>query len=222
MDLPPTRSQADRRNRRAGPARRRGRHGRPHRRRRRPGRARSRGRHRGGSTCGASSSPPGFIGVTPLRRPDPLGRRPHAVELARRHQRGDGQLRVRRGPDPPRAPRRHRAHPSRRRGRNRRRPRQGIDWCFESFPGTSTPSTHGTSAASVAAFLGHAAAPVGARRRGAGRQRRRARAMYPHRRGVRRQGRQLLHLAPARPPGCLRAAVPSPLRRWTRSTPSPA
>ena len=38
----------------------------------------------------------------PLRRPDPVGRRPHAVELARGDQRGHGQLRLRRGADPAR------------------------------------------------------------------------------------------------------------------------
>ena len=172
------RRHADRRHRRPGPTgRRRGRR-RPHR----------RGRpHPASSTPDAGTEVVDLDGLVlapglhrhphPLRRPDPLGRRPHPVELARRHERRDGQLRLRRGADPARAPRHRSCARSRTSRACRWRP--------------STPASTGASRRSPSTCAAHrraaqapqrrrlrrplAAAAVRARRRGAAGHRRRGR-----------------------------------------------
>ena len=106
-----------------------------------------------------------------------MGRRPHAVELARGHQRGDGQLRLRRGADPARAPR-HRSSARSRTSRACRSTRStpGIDWCFETFPEYLAALDERPEAAQRRRLRRpHAAAPVRARRRGAAGHRRRGR-----------------------------------------------
>ena len=155
----------------------------------------------------------------PLRRPDPVGRRPHPVELARGDQRGHGQLRLRRRPDPARAPRHDRAHARERRGHvdggARRRHRLVLR---DASPSTWPPSTSGPSAST--------SAPSSATRRcacscsagdGAGRHRRRGRGDAGDRaRGHRGRRARVLDVAAAGPPGRLRPSGAQPLRRDRR------
>ena len=176
-------------------------------------------RHRGGRPRRAGARAGLHRRPHPLRRADPLGRRPHPVELARGDERDHGELRVRGGAHPARAPRHHRADRSRTSRACRRR---------RSTPastGASRPSREylaaldaGRKRLNVGAFVGHSPLRLfvlGGEERAATADEV-AEMQRLLRRGARRRCDRLLHFAPARPPGRLRTAGSQPFRRGRR------
>ena len=95
----------------------------------------------------------------PLRRAGVLGPGAEAVVVPRRHHRGRRQLRLRDRADPPRAPRRDRAHARERRGHGRRRrSTAGIPWDFETFPEYLESVRRRGTVLNFTAYVGHSAA----------------------------------------------------------------
>ena len=163
----------------------------------------------------------------PLRRPGPVGPRPHAVVVARRHHRGHGQLRLRARADPAGRPRHGHAGAGERRGHAARRARGGHPVDLRDLPRVPRRARRAAAPAQRrAAARPHAAALLrdGRRRDRAGGHRRRDRGdAGDRRRGARRRRDRVLVLPldqprrRARPSGAEPGRVADRARRAPRA-----
>ena len=131
----------------------------------------------------------------PLRRPGHVGRAADAVVLARRHHRGDGQLRRRLRAGRARAPRVAHRPDGGRRGHPRRRAVDGIKWALGALPRVPRRARRsGAGCVDVGTQVPHGA--VRGLRHGRARRPQRARHAGRHRGDGRHRPRR--HAAPAR------------------------